>query len=149
MKKFLKFLKYCAYTVIIIVVLALVTIYVGHKFVYPIPYSATTTIPDIKEDGFCFGVNCQNAPKTVDAFIPIFANQIKNDNKISPALWPENRVVNLYAAVQSIEHNKSWLISPDGTIKTLTKNELKELCPQRPRYNIGFAPFKSAKNLQS
>lgn len=50
-----KFFKYSFYTIIGILVLGIAFIYAGHKFIYPIPYSATTTIPDIKNDGFCFG----------------------------------------------------------------------------------------------
>lgn len=143
MKKFLKFLKYSAYAFILIIVLALSTIYVGHKFIFPIPFSETTTIPDIKENGFCFGVDCQNAPKSVDAFIPIFAEQIKNYHTVAPTLWPENKVVDLYVAVESIENSKSWLISPNGTAQSLSKEELMKLCPARARYNIGFTPFKN------
>lgn len=143
MMKLLKFLKYCVFAIILIIVLALATIFIGHKFVFPIPFSETTTIPDIKEDGFCFGVNCQPKSKTVDEFLPVFATQMKNYNTIAPSLWPENKVVNLYAAVESIESGKSWLISPRGEIKTLTTDELKELCPARARYNIGFTPFKN------
>lgn len=90
-----------------------------------------------------FWVYCQNAPKTVDAFIPVFAGQIKNYNKIAPSLWPDNKVVNLSELVQSIEHNKAWLISPVGEMRTLSSKEVKELSPTRPRYNIGFAPFKN------
>lgn len=143
MKKLFKFLKFSVYATVIVIALILVTIYVGHKFIFPIPYSETTTVPDIKASGFCFGVNCQDAPKTADAFLTVFANQIKNYNSVAPSLWPENKVVNLYVAVESIENNKSWLISPKGDIKTLSEKQLKALCPARARYNIGFTPFKN------
>lgn len=49
----------------------------------------------------------------------------------------------MYIAVQSIEYDKSWLISPDGKIKNLSEKELKQLCPLRPRYNIGFDRFQN------
>ncbi len=142
-KRIVKFLKYCVYTVIILVVLIIATIYIGHKLIFPIPYSETATIPDIKENGFCFGVDCQSSPTTVDLFIPVFANQIKHYNAIAYSLWPENSVVGLYVAVESIENDRSWLISPNGVVKILTATELKELCPARPRYNIGFSYFKN------
>lgn len=138
MKKILKFLKYCLYAFILLIVLGLATIYIGHKFIFPIPYSETPTIPDLKEDGLCLGVGCQPTAKTVDEFVPVFANQIKRYNQIAPSLWPDNQVVNLYAAVQSIETGKSWLISPEGEIKSLSTDELEKLCPVRAQYNIGF-----------
>lgn len=138
MKKFLKFLKYCFFAIAILIVLGLATIYIGHKFIFPIPYSETTTIPDIKEGGLCLGVGCQPPIKTVDAFIPAFADQLIHYNQVAPSLWPDNQVVNLYAAVQSIESGKSWLISPEGNVSSLTSEELKEICPIQPKYNIGF-----------
>lgn len=143
MKKVLKFFRNLIYTLIVIVGLVLATIFVGHKLIFTIPYSATSTIPDIQADGFCLGVNCQNSPRTVEAFIATFANQIKHYNINAPSLWPDNRVVNLHAAVESIERNKSWLISPSGEIKVLTTDELRELCPVRNRYNTGFSHFKN------
>lgn len=45
--------------------------------------------------------------------------------------------------VQSIESSKSWSISPKGEVVKLSKQELKELCPVRPKYNIGFAKFNN------
>ncbi len=138
MKKILKFLKYCLYAFILLIVLGLATIYIGHKFIFPIPYSETPTIPDLKEDSLCLGVDCQPRARTVDEFIPVFANQIKHYNQIAPSLWPDNQVENLYAVVQSIETGKSWLISPEGEIKSLSTEELEKLCPIRPQYNIGF-----------
>lgn len=143
MRKLLKFLKFCVIAFVALILLVLLTIYVGHKFIYPIPYSAIATIPDIEEDGFCFGVNCRPAAKDADSFIPVFAGQIRNYNHIAPVLWPGNNVVNLYAAVESIEHNKSWLISPEGTVTKITTEELRELCPVRSRFNIGFNPFSN------
>lgn len=139
----LKFLKYSLFTIIILIVLGLAFIYAGHKYIFPIPFSATTTISDIKSEGFCLGVNCQPRTITASEFIPAFANQIKNYNQVAPSLWPQNHVVNLYAAVQSIESGSTWLISPNGDTRSLTKNELIALCPSRPKYNIGFAPFRN------
>ncbi len=143
MRLILRILKFGFYTFVGVVILGLLTVYVGHKFIYPVPYSEVTTIDDIQEDGFCFGVNCQNAPGTAEDFIPVFAKQIKNYNKIAPELWPDNHLVNMSAVVQSIENNKIWFVSADGEVRSLTKRELKEICPVRPRYNIGFAPFEN------
>lgn len=141
MKRLLKLLKFFLLTVLIVAVLGVAFIYAGHKFIFPVPYSSTTTIPDIRSGGFCLGVNCQPSVLTFNTFIPVFASQIKNYNQIAPSLWPNNRVVNLYAVVQSIENETSCIISPEGKITSLTSSELRKICAIRPKYNIGFAPF--------
>lgn len=138
MNKFLRILAYCFIALIVLIGLGLTAIYVGHKFIFPIPYSETATIPDIRQDGFCLGVDCQPAARTVETFIPVFANQVKSYNRIAPSLWPDNQVVDLAAAVQSIETGKAWLISPEGETSSLSTEELAKLCPVRPKYNIGF-----------
>lgn len=142
MKRFLKFLKYAFFIFLACIVLGLAAIYIGHKLIFPVPYSETVTIPDIQKDGFCLGVNCRPHPKTAKEFIPVFAEQIKTYNQIAPSIWPDNHVTNLHLIVQSIETSKSWLISPQGKIKRLTTEELKKLSPIRSKYDVGFNPFQ-------
>lgn len=142
MRKLFKIIKFLFLTFIGLILLGLLAVYVGHKWIYPIPYSETQTVPDIKSDGFCLGIGCQQQPKTADEFIKIFADQVKNYNQNAASFWPDNKVTNLYALVQSIEHNKAWMVSPQGEIQSLTKDEVKKYAPVRNRYNIGFNYFE-------
>lgn len=84
MKGLIKFFKYGLYTVIVLIVLGLAFVFVGHKYLFPIEYGETTTINDIRKDGFCFDVNCQPGASTVDEFLPQFASQVKNYNNVAP-----------------------------------------------------------------
>lgn len=143
MKRIFKFFKYVFLGILSLVALFLLVIFIGHKFLYPIPYSVSQSLPDLKEDGICLGVGCQPQAKSPEEFLPIFARQIKTYNQLADTIWPNNQAVNMYAAVQSIESSKSWLISPDGEFKELSKAELAELSPLRPKYDIGFAPFEN------
>lgn len=140
---FLRFLIRIFFIFLGLIFLGLATIYIGHKYIFPISYRETSQIPDIKKDGFCFGVNCQESPETAEEFISLFANQIKAYDKNASSIWPNNQVVDLHIIVQSIESNKSWLISPQGDFKSLTKKELKELSHIRNKYSVGFNPFES------
>ncbi len=143
MKRLFKTLKYILLFFILTVVLALATIFVGHKYLYPIPYSEIQTVEDIREDGFCFGVGCHPEAKTAAEFIPIFAKQIERYNKIAPSLWPDNLVVDIYAVIESIENSNAYLVSPQGDITELNRKELKALVPVRQPYDVGFAPFEN------
>lgn len=140
MKKLLKFLLI---SFLVIIALFFLTIFVGHKLIFKVPHSTKATISDIKADGFCFGVGCQPEVHTVDEFLTIFSEQLKNHNAVASQLWPDNHVAGAHLVVQSIEKNRAWLFSPAGEITPLSKSEVKELCPIRPRYNVGFAPFSN------
>lgn len=141
MKKLLKFIKYTIYTLLSLFLIAMLTIFAGHKYIYPIPYSSTPTVEDIRNDEFCLGVGCHPHIETVEEFIPIFAQQIATHSRKAEKIWPDTKLGNLYALVQSIEHNKGWLISPQGDIEVVNKDKIVALAPNRPRYNIGFSHF--------
>lgn len=143
MRKLLKFLKYLLYTVVGFIVLVLLAILIGHKVLFPMPFSETQSIPDINTQEFCFGVGCQPQATTVNEFIPVFVEQLDAYNRVAQQLWPNNHVVNQFVLVQSIEQNKAWLISPQGEVEKITKKQVKELAPIRARYSIGFSTFSN------
>lgn len=143
MKKLLKVIKYLAYTIVGFIVLVLLIIFIGHKVLFPVPFSEIQSIPDIKTQEFCFGVGCQPQATTVDEFIPVFVQQLVTYYKVASQLWPNNHVVNQYVLVQSIERNRAWLISPEGEVEKITKKEVKELAPIRARYSVGFSTFSN------
>lgn len=141
MKKIFKFLKIACITIVSIIVLFLLIVYIGHRFIFKPETSDKPTIADIKADGFCFGAGCQTQAKTTEEYIKIFAQQIKIYNTLAPQLWPNNAVTGQSVVVESIEHDQSWLIGPDGSFKTIDKEKLETIVPSRPRFSVGFAPI--------
>lgn len=143
MKTLIKIIKFLFFGFIGLILFVLVGIYIGHKFIFPIEKSDAPTIADIKEDGFCLGVGCQPKIETAEEYVKVLAAQIRRYNTNAEAFWPDNRVKNQYAIVESIEKKDAWLISPTGEITSLTKSELKELAPVRQPYDTGFLPFET------
>ncbi|WP_313373631.1 hypothetical protein [Chishuiella sp.] len=143
MKKIKLFFKYFTITTVSLIVIFLGTIYVGHKYIFKDEKSEISTLKDIKSGGMCFGVNCNPQPKTEVEYINLFANQIKNYSKIAPKLWPNNKEVNQYALVESIETKKYWLINPNGNVQELSQQKIDSILPNRPKFNVGFLPFES------
>ena len=73
---------------------------------------------------FSFGPQAHEAqPKTIDDFIPLFAEQLRRYSEVAPELWPDNAVVNQSAVVEDVDTNRLWLIAPDGTVKPLSEEE--------------------------
>lgn len=143
MKFIFKVFKYLFLLIIILILLGLTTVFVGHKFLFPVPFSSETSLAPIQEDGFCFGVECQAKFENAEEFIPEFAKQVKTHNQIAADLWPNNSLVNLHAVVQSIEKKTAWHITPQGEISLLSKAELKALVPARTPYDTGFIAFEN------
>lgn len=80
MRKLFKIIKYLFLTFIGLILLGLLTVYVGHKWIYPVPYSETQTVPDIKSDGFFAGIGF-----TMSVFITLLAFEdglIINNSKL-------------------------------------------------------------------
>lgn len=142
MKKLLKFLKYTLISLISLIVLVFGIVFIGHKFIFKVETSNTSTVADIKADGYCFGVGCHKHSVNAEEYVKVLAEQIKIYNSIAPDLWPDNSVVGYYALVESIENDKSWLISPDGKIEASNTKKNKELAPDRPRMYLGFSKFE-------
>lgn len=142
MKFLIKLFKYAVIAFISFIFLIYATVFIGHKLIFPVPFSDVQSVADITNDEFCFGVGCQPVISGVEEFMPIFANQIKIYNENAPLYWPDNNVVNQYALVQSIEKNKAWLVSPDGNLEPITKKRVKELSRLRSPYDTGFNLFE-------
>lgn len=142
MNKLLKFLKYTTVSILLLIVLVLAIVFIGHKFIFKVETSSIPTVADIKADGFCFGVGCHNQSKNEEEYVKVLAEQIKIYNSKAPDLWVSNSVLGFYALVESIENDKSWLISPDGAINSLSSQTVNELAPDRPRMYVGFSRFE-------
>lgn len=142
MKFIIKLFKYAVFAFIGFILLFYATVFIGHKFIFPVPFSAEQTIGDIKTDDFCLGVGCQPYYETVEEFMPVFADQVKIYNTNATKYWPDNKVQNQFALVQSIEKNKAWLVSPNGEYEPISKKRVKELSRLRPRYDTGFNLFE-------
>jgi hypothetical protein len=140
MKKFLKFLKVFVIVIVIIVALVYGTVFVGHNLLFPIEKSATPTIEPIENNKYHLGVQFQEHDTDMSAFIKdTLAIQIKNYQKRAAGLWPDNHVTDKYVIAECIESGKFWLITPEGEVNELSKDEVLS-------YNVPRSPYSDAFN---
>ena len=141
MKKLLKILK--VFVIIAAALLALVYggVFLGHKVFFKYETSNVPTIPPARNAEFILGVQAHARPETMDAYIDLFARQVKRYNEVAPELWANGALANRSAVVEDIESDKFWLISPYGSVTPLSKNELTERGVSRAPYFGGFSVF--------
>ena len=66
-------------------------------------------------------------PETTDAFIPVFAAELKRYNEIAHLLWPDNSVTNQSVVLEDVDNHRCWFIEPDGAIRLLSETETTNL----------------------
>ena len=139
MKKFLKVL--C----IIIVAIAIIVyggVFICHKVFFKEQISNVPTIQAATDGTFTFGVQAHpTQAQMVEEFLPVLTEQLKRYNEIASALWPDNAVVDQSLVIEKIDNGKLWLITPDGIITPISKNEVKKLGANRNAYVDGFSFF--------
>ncbi|MDR0880153.1 MAG: hypothetical protein LBN09_05530 [Clostridioides sp.] len=137
-----KFLKWTAIIIVALVLIALGTVYAGHKFIFKEKTSDVPTIQPLVSGKYELGVQAHPNIKTVDDFVKVFAEQVKNYQKKSAELWPDNAVTNQYAMLESVEEDRFWLINPNGDIKEMDKEEALSYNISRVPYFNGFDLFE-------
>ena len=84
--------------------------------------------------GFTLGYESRDPqPKTVDEFIPVFAEQYKRYNEAAFEIWPGNAISNVPFILDDIGADRMWLIAPDGAVSPLTEEEAKSMGLDRRR----------------
>ena len=145
MKKLVKVL------LIIVISLAIIVyggVFLGHKVLFPITKSTVPTIPVLTDNTFTFGPQAHlSQPKTIEDYISVLAEQMARYNKIAPELWPGNALVDQSAIVESLKSEEFWMISPDGTVTPLTKNEVLNYGISRAAYINGFSFYEGGVYL--
>jgi len=138
---------------ILIVILALAgflygAVFLGHRVFFKPPAAESSGVPTIeaaKNDEFLLGVQAHTKPADIDGYITLLAAQIKRYNESAPSLWPDNAVANRSVMVECIEDKRFWLISPDGAVTPLTKNEAQRYGIKRVPRPDGFSAFKDGE----
>jgi len=142
MKKLLKLLRVVLIIVLSFAVLVYGGVFLGHKVFFPMESSTTPTIQPATDGTLILGAQAHpEQPTTVEGFIPILAQQLKTYNEIAPGLWPENAVVGQSLIVEKIRSSRLWLITPDGMVSQITRQQAREMGCVRNAYVDGFSFF--------
>ena len=72
-------------------------------------------------------------PKTVDEFIPIFAEQYKRYNEAALEIWPGNAIYNVPFILDDVGADRMWRIAPDGAVSPMSEDEVKSMGLDRRR----------------
>jgi hypothetical protein len=141
MKKLLKTLKILVIIAAALAVLVCGGVFLGHKVLFKEETSRVPTIRPAQNAEFTLGVQARTQPETMDEYIELFARQVKRYNEMAPELWAKSALVNRSAVVEFLEGNTFWLISPDGSVTSLSKSDLSERGIGRAPYFNGFSVF--------
>ena len=91
---------------------------------------------------FVFGPQAHGTqPKTVDDYIPLFAEQLRRYSEAAPELWPDNAVVNQSAVIEDMDTLRLWLIAPDGAVTSLPEDEAASMGVIRRNRSGDFSFF--------
>jgi hypothetical protein len=141
MKKLLNVLKVLVIFIVALAALAYGGVFLGHKVFLKEERSNVPTIPPAQNAEFILGAQAHTQPETIDGYLQLFARQIQRYNEAAPGLWTNTALVNKSVVVEVLDDNNIWLISPDGSIAPLSKNELSERGIIRAPYFNGFSLF--------
>ena len=148
MKKLKKVLKILLIIIISLIALIYGGVFLGHKLIFPIKASNVPAIEGVKNSTFTFGTQAHlSQPAEMNGYITILAGQLKQYNKIAPALWPDNALTNQSLIVEQIRRNKFWHIAPDGAVTPLSKTKALGYGIKRQPYFNGFSFFDDGMYL--
>jgi hypothetical protein len=142
MEKLLKTLKVLVIIAAALVLLLYGGVFLGHKAIFKEETSNVPTIQPAQNAEFTLGVQAHARPETMDEYIDLFARQVKRYNEIAPELWAKGALVNRSVVVEALEEDKFWLISPDGSVTSLSKGGVLERGVSRAPYFNGFGVFE-------
>jgi hypothetical protein len=79
----------------------------------------------IDSTGFVFGKQAHAFhPKTVDEFVPVFAEQLARYNITAPLLWPDNAIIDKSVILEDVDTGRFWSVKPDGTVAALSAEDI-------------------------
>ena len=137
-----KFFKVLILFIAVLAALAYGGAFLGHKVFFREVTSSAPTIEAVSNERFTLGVQAHpEQPATLDAFIPVLAEQLQRYNAIAPELWPNNPLVEQTLIVEGLRSKKFWLITPDGAATPLKKSEALSYGFTRNAYVDGFSFF--------
>ena len=137
-----KFIKVFFIIVASLAVIIYGGVFLGHKVFFTEETSNVPTIEAVADDRFLLGVQAHPVqPATLDAFIPVLAEQLRRYNEIAPELWPNNPLVNQSLIIEGLRSKKFWLIAPDGAVTPLKKEDALSYGFTRNAYVDGFSFF--------
>lgn len=118
-------------------------VFLGHKVIFKEESSTVPTIQAATDGTLTLGVQAHSAhPTTVEELLPIIAQQLKTYNEIAPTLWPSGAVTNQSLIIEKIRGNKLWLITPDGNITPIQKDDVAGYGAYRQAYVDGFSFYE-------
>ncbi|MDR2295520.1 MAG: hypothetical protein LBD95_01865 [Clostridiales Family XIII bacterium] len=141
MKKFLKALKVLACVVVALAVLVYGGVFLGHKVIFKGETSDVPTIPPAQNAEFTLGAQAHTQPVTMDEYTELLARQVKRHGEVAPALWPDNALTGKSLIIEALDGGALRIISPDGEIRDISKDELAERGVIRAQYFNGFSDF--------
>lgn len=116
-------------------------VFVGHRFLFKTRSSETPTIPPAQNAEFTLGVQAHAQPSTMDGYILLLAEQVKNYSRVAPKLWSDNALVDRLVIVEAVDSGKFWRIAPDGTVTPLSRDDALDCGLERMAYSGGFSEF--------
>jgi hypothetical protein len=137
MKGLLKFFK-----VLLIIAASLAAIlyggvFLGHNVLFREPVSRVPTISPVSDSEMTLGVR-PNPPATIEGYLGQLAEQIARYNRYAPGLWPDTALVDQSAVVEEIKSKRFWLVSPEGAVTPLSRDEALGYGFNRQAYFGGF-----------
>jgi hypothetical protein len=141
MKKFLKVLKVLACIVIALAVLVYGGVFLGHKVIFKEETASAPTIPPAQNAEFTLGVQAHTQPASMDEYTELLARQVKRHSEAAPALWKDSALPDLSLIIEALDGKQIRLISPDGSVRDISKDELAERGVIRAQYFNGFSAF--------
>jgi hypothetical protein len=88
-----------------------------------------------------------NPPVTAQGYAELLAQQLKAYNETAPSLWPNSDMTGQSIILEEIERSRFWLLSPDGAVTELPKDEALEYGFNRNAYFGGFDSFDGGMYL--
>lgn len=131
MKKVKKVWLRVLLVIVSFIVLLYVVTFVGHRFLFPVPYSDKPTVEPISKNGFTLGAASIDQPSTFEEYVQVVAGQVKHYQENIDMYWPNNPEKNQYLIAQNLQNKQAVLINPKGEVKEISKQEVSE-------YGVGF-----------
>lgn len=146
MKMLAKFLKVLLIIVLSFIALIYGGVFLGHKVIFPEPYSKLPTIQPAADGTLTLGVQ-PNAPSTIEGYTELLAGQIKKYNEIASSVWPGSETGGQSAVIEEIESKRFWFISPDGAASEISEDTALSYGFTRNAYFGGFDTYNGGMYL--
>ncbi|MDR2338509.1 MAG: hypothetical protein LBE20_07750 [Deltaproteobacteria bacterium] len=147
MRKLLKVIKAILIIIVVLVGLVYGIVFVCHKFLFKEQTATTPTIAPAQNNEFIFGIQGHSQPQTMDEYIALLAEQVKNYQRVAPTLWFNNALISRTLIVEALDSGKFWRITPNGEVSSLSRQEVLDRGIKRVVYAGGFSEFDGGMYL--